>query len=61
MERRRPECGSVLLVETPEETARAIASALEFLRDEAAAVGMRDVSVLIGLAHARAQDHCTDA
>ncbi len=44
--------------ETPQEAARAIASALEFLQDEAAALGMRDVSILIGLARTKTRDYC---
>lgn len=36
--------------ETPEEARESIASALEFLHGEAAALGMRDVSALIALA-----------
>ena len=36
--------------ETTEEAAQAIATALEFLRDEAQAVGMYDVHVVIELA-----------
>lgn len=42
--------------ETPEEARDAIASALEFLRDEAAALGMRDVSTLIALARSCIRD-----
>lgn len=38
------------LRETPEEAAHAIASALEFLRNEPAAIGIRDVGILIGFA-----------
>jgi hypothetical protein len=44
--------------ETPEEVARAIASALKFLRDEALAAGMYDVHVVIELARAAASGHC---
>jgi hypothetical protein len=44
--------------ETPEEAAQAIASALEFLRDEARAVGMYDVHVVIELARATASGYC---
>lgn len=52
------EADATMLRETPEEAARAIASALEFLRNEAAAIGMRDVDILIGLARARVRDYC---
>ncbi|MEX2496147.1 MAG: hypothetical protein WD448_08670 [Woeseia sp.] len=44
--------------ETPEEARDAIASALEFLRDEAAALGMRDVSTLLALARSYLRDEC---
>jgi hypothetical protein len=47
------------LRETPEEARDAIASALEFLRDEAAALGMRDVSTLLALARSCIRDDCT--
>jgi hypothetical protein len=46
------------LQETPEEVARAIASALTFLRDEALMAGMYDVHVVIELARAAASRHC---
>jgi hypothetical protein len=49
------------LHETPEEAARAIANALEFLRGEAAAVGLHDVGMLIELAHATLCAHCPPA
>lgn len=52
---------AAILRETPEEAARAIASALEFLRDEAAAIGMRDVRVLLWLAHSRTRAYCPPA
>jgi hypothetical protein len=55
------EAGIAILRETPEEAARAIASALEFLREEAAALGMRDVSILIGLARGKTRDYCAPA
>lgn len=45
--------------ETPEEARDAIASALEFLRGEAAALGMRDVSTLLALARSCIRDDCT--
>jgi hypothetical protein len=48
-----------VLRESPEEARDAIASALEFLRDEAAALGMRDVSTLIALARNCIRDDCT--
>jgi len=44
--------------ETSEEAAQAIASALEFLRDEAHAAGMYDVHVVIELARATASGYC---
>lgn len=61
MERDDRETGIANLRETPEEAARAIASALEFLQEEAAAIGMRDVSILIGLARKKTRDYCTPA
>jgi hypothetical protein len=57
MEQDDPEGDALILRETPEEAARAIASALEFLREEAAAIGMRDVDILLGLARARTHDY----
>jgi hypothetical protein len=57
MEHDDRETDAVFLRETPEEAARAIANALEFLRGEAAAIGMRDVGILIGLARARVRDY----
>ena len=47
--------------ENPEEAARAIAIALEFLRAEAAAIGLHDVGDLIGLARTKTCDHCSAA
>jgi hypothetical protein len=47
----------MIIQETPEEAAHAIASALGFLCTEAAAIGMRDVGILIGLARARVGDY----
>lgn len=55
------EADADMLRETPEEAARAIASALEFLRNEAAAIGMRDVDILIGLARDRMHDYYSTA
>jgi hypothetical protein len=57
MEQDAREVDGTILRETPEEAACAIANALEFLRDEAAAFGMRDVCILIGLARARMRDY----
>jgi hypothetical protein len=48
-----------VLRESPEEARDAIASALEFLRDEAAALGMRDVSTLLALARSCIRDDYT--
>lgn len=42
-----------IVQETPEQAAGAISTALDFLRLEADAIGMRDVSDLIGLARAK--------
>jgi hypothetical protein len=50
--------GTATSRETPEEAAQAIASALEFLRDEAQAAGMYDVHVVIELARATASGYC---
>jgi hypothetical protein len=47
--------------ETPEEAARAIASALAFLRDEAQSVGMYDLQFVIELARATASGYCRQA
>jgi hypothetical protein len=57
MEQDAREVDGTILRETPEEAACAIANALEFLREEAAAFGMRDVCILIGLACARMRDY----
>jgi hypothetical protein len=51
------ETDAVIIQETPEEAAHAIATALEFLCAEAAAIGMRDVGILIGLARASVGDY----
>jgi len=48
---------ATFLRETPEEAAHAIAKALEFLRDEAAAIGMHDVVLLIALARVRMREY----
>jgi hypothetical protein len=50
--------GTAIDRETPEEAAQAIASALEFLRDEAQAVGMHDLQLVIELARATAFGYC---
>lgn len=47
------------LRESPEDAALAIASALEFLRAEAAAIGLHEVGLLIGLARNRTCDYCS--
>jgi len=51
-------CDTAASRETQEEAAQAIASALEFLRDEAQAAGMYDVHVVIELARATASGYC---
>lgn len=48
---------SATLEETPEQTADAISSALDFLRGESDAVGMLDVSELIRRARVKAREH----
>jgi hypothetical protein len=53
---RDPDTGSPR--EPPEDAAQAIASALEFLRDEARAAGMYDVHLAIELARATAFGYC---
>jgi predicted NUDIX family NTP pyrophosphohydrolase len=52
------EPGTAACRETTEEAAQAIAGALEFLRDEAQAVGLYDVEVAIELARATASGYC---
>ena len=49
---------AILLKETPEQAARAISTALDFLRLEADAIGLLDVSDLIGRARAKIRAHC---
>jgi hypothetical protein len=49
---------TVIYLETPEEAAQAIASALGFLRDEARAAGMHDLHIVIDLARAAASAYC---
>jgi Tfp pilus assembly protein FimT len=44
--------------ETREDAARAIATALRFLRDEARSLGMYEVHVAIELARATASSYC---
>lgn len=44
--------------ETLEKTADAISTALDFLRRESDAIGLFDVSELIGQARAEANKHC---
>ncbi len=48
---------SATVEETPEQAAGAISSALDFLRGESDAIGMRDVSELIRRARAKAREH----
>lgn len=50
------ETGTVLREETPEQAARAISAALDFLQTEANALGMFDVSELIGRARTKADE-----
>lgn len=47
--------------ETPEQAARAISAALDFLQVEANAMGMRDVSELIGRARTKADEVVANA
>ena len=57
MTERNPVQHSFLIMdETPEQAARSISAALEFLRLEADSIGMRDVSELLEWAQARADD-----
>jgi hypothetical protein len=49
---------AILMKETPEQAARAISTALDFLRLEADAIGLLDVSDLIGRARAKIRAHC---
>lgn len=58
MQDRDGDTDAAILRETPEEAARAIAGALEFLRNETTAIGISDVGVLLGLAHARLRHYC---
>jgi hypothetical protein len=46
-----------MMDETPEEAARAISLALDYLQMEADAIGMLDVSELIGRARAKANEY----
>lgn len=50
------ETGTVPGEETPEQAARAISAALDFLQVEANAVGMRDVGELIRRARTKADE-----
>jgi hypothetical protein len=47
----------IIVEETREQAARSISSALEFLRHEAAAIGMLDVSELIRRASDKANEY----
>lgn len=48
----------IILQETPEQAAHSISTALDFLRLEADAIGMLDVSDLIGRARAKISECC---
>jgi hypothetical protein len=61
MGRDNSEADAVFSRETPEQAAHAIANALEFLRNEAAAMGLRDVGILIGIACARTRSYSPPA
>jgi hypothetical protein len=51
------ETENFILEETPEQAAHSISLALDYLRLEAAAIGMLDVSELIGQARAKANEY----
>jgi hypothetical protein len=51
------ETENLILEETPEQAAHAISLALNYLRLEARAIGMLDVSELIGRACAKANEY----
>lgn len=53
--------GTVPGEETPEQAARAISAALDFLQVEANAIGMIDVSELIGRARTKADEAVANA
>lgn len=57
IQRRQSKAGVILVEETREQAARAISCALDFLRHEADAIGMADVSELIGRASERANEY----
>lgn len=52
----RVEHGPPVMDETPEQAARSISAALEFLRLEAASIGMLDVSELLKSARVKANE-----
>ena len=54
MRRRHSKNGRITIRETREQAAHAISSALDFLRNEADAIGMADVGELIGRASEKA-------
>ncbi|HET6630068.1 MAG TPA: hypothetical protein VFG91_09860 [Woeseiaceae bacterium] len=57
MLRKQNEAGPFVVRETREQAARSISSALDFLRNEADAIGMIDVGELIDRARERANEY----
>lgn len=60
MLRKQSAAGRFLVRETREQAARSISSALDFLRNEADAIGMIDVGELIGRASERANERANE-
>jgi hypothetical protein len=58
MRRRKSQVQVVEIRETREQAARSISCALEFLRHEAYAIGMREVGDLIERASEKANQYC---
>lgn len=57
MQRRQSAADMIIVQETPEQAARSISCALDFLRDEAYAIGMVDVGELIDRASEKANEY----
>ncbi len=57
MLRKPGEAGPFMILETREQAAHSISCALDFLRNEADAIGMMDVGELIDLARERANTY----